>query len=279
MRNLSYKILPLLLVIAATALFGTGCQSVPYSGRSQFIVTGEASEMQMGEEAWQEMQKQTRVSKNKTYNDALNRVGKALAEVADKPEYNWEFKVFEMSEPNAFCLPGGKVAATTGIFPYFDNDAEMAAVVGHEIAHATARHAGERMSQNVVQAVGAAAVSIVTNQPGIQEAYGMVTNVGAILPYSRTHEYEADHLGLIYMAKAGYDPQAALTFWEKFGKLSQTGSLAEFFSTHPDGEKRLNELKQLMPVAMQYYQQARIKRGLGESYDNNKKSETLGKIK
>jgi predicted Zn-dependent protease len=279
MRKIFYNTLILLILLIASVGM-TGCQSVPFTGRSQFIVTGESSETQMGEEAWQEMSKQTKVSKNKFMNDALNRVGRNLSDVADKPDYNWEFKVFELAEPNAFCLPGGKVAATSGIFPYFDNDAELAAVVGHEIGHAIARHAGERMSQGIVQGIGAVALSVVTSQAGAQEAYGMVTNVGAILPYSRTHEYEADQLGLILMAKAGYDPQAALAFWDKFSKLSQTGALAEFFSTHPDGAKRLDELRKILPQAMEYYNRAKIKRGLGEIYSKEKTAtKYVGKTK
>jgi predicted Zn-dependent protease len=131
------------------------------------------------------------------------------------------------------------------------------------------------MAQGIVQGIGAVAISVVTSQPGAQEAYGMATNVGAILPYSRTHEYEADYLGMILMAKAGYDPAAALTFWDKFGKLSQTGKIAEFFSTHPDGAKRLEELKNLLPKAQEYYSQAKVKRGLGETYPKeNKPAET-----
>lgn len=260
------RILFNLLVVALAVFAVTGCRSVPYTGRSQLMMSSESTENKMGEEAWQEMSKTTKASRDPMMNGALNRVGKNIAAAAEKPEYNWEFKVFEMKEPNAFCLPGGKVAATTGIFPFFANDAEMAAVVGHEVGHAIARHSGERMSQGIFQSVGAAALSVVTSQTGAQEAYSAVTELGLMLPYSRTQEYEADHLGIIFMAKAGYDPAAALTFWDKFGKLGSNSRAKELLSTHPVGEKRLQELKDLYPKAMEYYNKARVKRGLGEIY-------------
>jgi predicted Zn-dependent protease len=260
------RILYNLLFIAAVMVAVTGCRSVPYTGRSQLMMSSESSENQMGEEAWQEMCKTTKVTKDSVMTGALNRVGKNIANAAEKPEYNWEFKVFEVKEPNAFCLPGGKVAATTGIFPYFANDAEMAAVVGHEVGHAVARHAGERMSQGIIQSSGGTALSIFTKTPGAQEAYGIATEVGAMLPYSRTQEYEADQLGMIFMAKAGYDPAAALTFWDKFGKLGSNSRVKELLSTHPVGEKRLQELKDFYPKAIQYYKTAPAKRGLGEIY-------------
>ena len=260
------RILYNLFFIAAVMVTVTGCRSVPYTGRSQLMMSSESSENQMGEEAWQEMCKTTKVTKDSVMTGALNRVGKNIANAAEKPEYNWEFKVFEVKEPNAFCLPGGKVAATTGIFPYFANDAEMAAVVGHEVGHAVARHAGERMSQGIIQSSGGTALSIFTKTPGAQEAYGIATEVGAMLPYSRTQEYEADQLGMIFMAKAGYDPAAALTFWDKFGKLGSNSRATELLSTHPIGEKRLQELKDMYPKAMEYYNKAPTKRKLGEIY-------------
>jgi predicted Zn-dependent protease len=260
------RILYNLLFITAVAVSVTGCRSVPYTGRSQLMMSSESTENQMGEEAWQEMCKTTKVAKDSAMAGALNRVGKNIAAAAEKPEYHWEFKVFEVKEPNAFCLPGGKVAATTGMFPYFANDAEMAAVVGHEVGHAIARHAGERMSQGIIQSGGAAALSIFTKAPGTQDAYGIATQVGAMLPYSRTQEYEADRLGMIFMAKAGYDPAAALTFWNKFGKLGSNSRVKELLSTHPVAEKRLQELKEFYPNAMEYYNRAPVKRRLGEIY-------------
>lgn len=244
----------------------TGCITAPVTGRSQFIMTSEQSEMTMGNDAWNEMLTKAEISNDAKMNSALQRVGNNIAKVADKPEYQWQFKVFVAQEPNAFCLPGGKVGVTTALFKYTANDAELATVVGHEIAHAIARHSGERMTHGVVQEIGGEAVKASTENEGWHQAYNVLAQVGAALPYSRTQEYEADYIGLILMAKAGYDPAAALTFWRKFSELSQTGQIGEIFSTHPMGEKRLAELKELYTKAAEVYRNAPVKHGLGVKY-------------
>ncbi|MCX6985774.1 MAG: M48 family metallopeptidase [Lentisphaerae bacterium] len=167
------------------------------------------------------MLSQNRISDNPEYNIALKRVGANLAKAANKPDYKWEFLVFENTEPNAFCLPGGKVGVYSGLFQYTSNDAELSSVVGHEIGHAIARHVGERMSQSAVQEIGAQAVATTLNGKSAgtvqaaMVAYSAGTNLGVMLPYSRTHEYEADKLGMVFMSKAGYNPNAAISFWMK----------------------------------------------------------------
>lgn len=259
------------LIVAVSAFFIIGCETVPFTGRSQLMLTSPSEEAQLGEQAWKEVLSQNRVSGNSNYNIALKRVGANLAKAANKPDYKWEFIVFENTEPNAFCLPGGKVGVYSGLFQYTANDAELSSVVGHEIGHAIARHGGERMSQSAVQEIGAQAVATTLNGKSagtIQAAmvaYSAGTNLGVMLPYSRTHEYEADKLGLVYMAKAGYNPNAAITFWQKFGKLSQTGTVGEFFSTHPMSEKRIEEMKAYLPTALDMYRTAPSKKELGES--------------
>jgi predicted Zn-dependent protease len=261
------KSILVLTVIIALSLGICGCRTVPYSGRTQFLVTSEAQEIALGDQAWKEVMEKEQLDTNSLYNQALERVGTNISRVVNKPDYNWEFRVFKNKVPNAFCLPGGKVGVYSGLFDYAANDAELAAVVGHEIGHAIARHGGERMSQGAVQQVGAELIKAGSeNNENIMLAYGVATNVGAILPYSRTHEYEADYMGLIFMAKAGYDPRAAITFWEKFGKLSQTNKFTEFFSTHPGGENRINDLKEKLAEAINLYQKAPVKRGLGVIY-------------
>lgn len=260
-----------LLIVAVSAFLIVGCETVPFTGRSQLMLTSPSEEAQLGEQAWKEVLSQNRVSGNSKYNIALKRIGANLAKAANKPDYKWEFIVFENTEPNAFCLPGGKVGVYSGLFQYTANDAELSSVVGHEIGHAIARHGGERMSQSAVQEIGAQAVATTLNGKSagtIQAAmvaYSAGTNLGVMLPYSRTHEYEADKLGLVYMAKAGYNPNAAITFWQKFGQLSQTGTVGEFFSTHPMSEKRISEMKEYLPTAMDMYRTAPNKKELGES--------------
>jgi predicted Zn-dependent protease len=156
------------------------------------------------------------------------------------------------------------VGATSSLFDFTANDAELATVVGHEIAHALARHGGERMSHGLLQSIGSEAVSYATEEPMFVTAFGLLSNVAAVLPYSRVHEYEADYIGLMLMAKAGYYPRAALSFWEKFGEKDNDQRLLELLSTHPMSKKRLEEMKTMLPKAREYYDRALKKRGFGE---------------
>ncbi|MDD5728193.1 MAG: M48 family metallopeptidase, partial [Victivallales bacterium] len=214
-------------------------------------------------QAWAKMLAEERISNNTGQQQALERVGGNIAAIAGKPGYKWEFKVFVNSQANAFCLPGGKVGVTSSLFDFTANDAELATVVGHEIGHAIARHGGERMTHATVQEIGAQAISYSTEEAVFVAAFGLLSNVGAVLPYSRVHEYEADHIGLILMAKAGYDPAAAISFWEKFGRNSGDSRLLELLSTHPISDKRLEEMKSLQAQAREYYREAPVKHGLG----------------
>ncbi len=258
--------------IVFSAVVLASCQTAPYTGRSQFIVTSIEEENNMGDEAWREVSSQYKVSGDKKLKDALSRVGKNLAAVAERPDFAWEFKVFDSKDANAFCLPGGKIAVFSGLFDYLSNDAELAAVVGHEIGHAIARHGAERMSQSLVQQVGgqilqtALGAANSSYEQAWMVAYGGISGLGVILPYSRTQEYEADKIGVFLMAKAGYDPAASLSFWKKFSQISSQSSIGEFFSTHPMSTKRMQEMEALMPEARQYYANSQSKKGSGETY-------------
>ena len=246
----------------AILLFTTACQTVPLSGRKQLMLSSESSEMTLGAQAYNEYKAQTPVSRNATYNNALTRVGQAIKTAAQKPDYQWEFTVLESAEANAFCLPGGKVAVYTGLFKYMANDAELACIVGHEVAHALARHGGERMSWGTVQSVGLTALKTQSESTLLAQAYGLATEVGVLLPFSRSHESEADLMGLTLMARAGYDPTASISFWKKFG--STPSSAAErWLSTHPGGDVRIADLQKAMPAAQAEYQKAPSKKGLG----------------
>ncbi|MCF6177020.1 MAG: M48 family metallopeptidase [Victivallaceae bacterium] len=251
-------------LVITVVIFIAGCATVPITGRTQFLATSESTEIEQGEQAWRELCAKTPISNNRKLNAALQRVGKNIAAVSGRKDYKWEFKVFDTKEPNAFCLPGGKVGATTGLFNYTANDAELATVVGHEVGHAIARHSGERMSQGIAAQIGGEVLNTSTGSDWSQ-AYGTLAQFGFMLPYSRVQEYESDHIGMILMARAGYDPQAAMHFWAKFGKLSQTNEWTEFLATHPMGEKRLKELENLYPQAQKEYQKAPVKHGYGES--------------
>lgn len=176
--------------------------------------------------------------------------------------YKWEFNVVESNEVNAWCMPGGKVVVYTGILPVTQNENALAVVMGHEIAHAIARHGNERMSQGLVAQLGSTALSVaLANKPQqtqalFNQAFGVGATVGVMLPFGRKQESEADEMGLIFMAKAGYDPREAIPFWQRMSKQSNGQKPPEILSTHPSDETRIEKLKELMPKAMIFYSKA-----------------------
>ena len=176
--------------------------------------------------------------------------------------YNWEFNTIDSPEANAWCMPGGKVVVYTGILPITQNETALAIVLGHEIAHAIAKHGSERMSQGMVQQFGGMALDVALSKKPqetrnlFMQAYGLGSTVGAVLPWSRQQEIEADHFGLIFAAMAGYNPEEAVAFWQR---MSNTGGAKqpEFLSTHPSDNTRISKLKELMPEALKYYNQSK----------------------
>jgi predicted Zn-dependent protease len=257
----SFLILLLLIISGAVAV---ACYKAPVTGRSQFIILSQSEENQMGVAAFQEVLKEEKVSTNAQYNEAVTRVGTRIVGVADTPQYNWDFKVLNDDEQiNAFALPGGKVGVYTGILPVAVNDAGLATVMAHEVAHVAARHGGERVSTDVLAQIGAVGVSAALGgsdpwvSEAIMQAYGMGVTVGGILPFSRAQEAEADQIGLIYMAKAGYDPREAIAFWERMdAAVKGQPQPPEFLSTHPGYGTRINNLKKWLPQALPYYEQS-----------------------
>lgn len=258
-----------LLLLATLAQLG--CKSAPVTGRKQLLLMPEGQETALGLTSFEEVTKKEKLSSNAKYVELVERVGKRIAAVADKPDYQWEFKCIESETQNAFCLPGGKVVVYEGIIPICSTEAGLAVVMSHEVAHALARHGGERMSQNMVVDSGKQALSYLTQkqdatrQAIIAQAYGLGTQYGVLLPYSREHETEADHIGLMLMAKAGYDPQEAPRFWTRFGQAKGSGSVMEFMSTHPSDDRRAADLAALVPDALKIYEAAPTKSGQGES--------------
>jgi predicted Zn-dependent protease len=241
--------LPVVVLLAA-------CQQAPITGRQQLILLPESQDAQMGLQAYQEIKQESRVSRDPELNRRVQTVGRRIAEVSPHPEWAWEFTVFENEEPNAFALPGGKVGVHTGLFKVAENDDQLAAVMGHEVAHAIARHGAERMSQGLLaQGLGAVAIGGGVN-PQLVEVAAQAATLGVILPYSRTQESEADHIGLLYMAAAGYDPREAIKLWQNFDKLGGAGT-PEFLSTHPAAGSRIERLQELMPEAMEVYRASR----------------------
>jgi predicted Zn-dependent protease len=184
----------------------------------------------------------------------VRKVGERIARAANKPEYRWEFRLINEPETiNAFCVPGGKVAVYTGIFPVARDEAGLAVILGHEVAHALLRHSGERMTQTQILGTGLALAGAGGVNPQILQALGLGASVGVVLPFSRSQESEADHVGLILMAKAGYDPRISLDVWNRMER-KEKGAAPDFLSTHPGSETRIQQLKAWMPEALQYYQ-------------------------
>jgi metalloendopeptidase OMA1, mitochondrial len=233
------------------------CQTAPITGRQQLLLSSEAEETRLGLAAYEQILKEEKLSQDPRINAMVRRVGRRIAAVAERPDYQWEFRVIDKDVANAFALPGGKVAVYTGILKYTQTETGLAVVMGHEVAHALARHGGERMSQTQLAQLGlTAAQMVLTNDPVIMQGIALAYGVGVQLPFSRSHESEADHIGLVLMAKAGYDPREAIPFWERMAGGKEGQEPPEFLSTHPSGTTRIKQLEQWMPEALQYYQAA-----------------------
>jgi metalloendopeptidase OMA1, mitochondrial len=251
------------MLVVLVLLVAVACQTVPITGRSQLLLIPEGTEVQMGLDSYRQILSKAKVSTDPRLNEQITRVGRRIAEATERSDYQWEFKVIDDPQANAFCLPGGKVAVYSGMLPVARDDAGLAAVVGHEVAHAIARHGGERMSQQLaVQGVtlaGAQALLAGSDPRFVQlaaAALGGAATVGVLLPFSRAQESEADHLGLIYMAKAGYHPSAARDLWKRMAERSggQSDSpLAAFLSTHPLPETRITQIEGWIPEALKHY--------------------------
>ncbi len=218
--------------------------------------------MQLGLTAFEQMKKEIPISKDAKYKSMVERVGARIAEQAKSrmPDAKWEFVVFESKEANAFCLPGGKIGVYTGLMPIALDEAGLATVIGHEVAHASQNHGAERMSeamalQGLGQLIGSATPEKYAQATMI--AYGLGAKYGRELPHSRKQESEADQVGLMYMARAGYDPEAAVKFWERFSSVNGSANAGlEFLRTHPLDSTRIAQLKQWLPEAKAAYRAA-----------------------
>jgi predicted Zn-dependent protease len=249
-----------------------GCETNPYTGRSQLLMTSVGQEMQMGAQAYNQVKSdpKMRPSQDPREVEPVKRVAARIVEAAKRSKYaemaqqfQWEVTVIKDDKTaNAFALPGGKMAVYTGIFPMAKTEAGLAAVMGHEVVHALARHGAERMSQGQVANIGlqvvGAAVGMSSKNPVLGQAtmaaLGAGAQVGVLLPFSRKHESEADYVGILLAADAGYDPRESVALWERMAQVSGGGGQAEFLSTHPSHDTRIDQLKEWMPEAMAIYQ-------------------------
>ncbi|HWF60498.1 MAG TPA: M48 family metallopeptidase [Nitrospira sp.] len=249
-----------------------GCETNPYTGRSQLLMTSVSQETQMGAQAYNQVKSdpKMRPSQDPREVEPVKRVAARIVEAAKRSKYaemaqqfQWEVTVIKDDKTaNAFALPGGKMAVYTGIFPMAKTEAGLAAVMGHEVVHALARHGAERMSQGQVTNIGlqvvGAAVGMSSKNPALGQAtmaaLGAGAQVGVLLPFSRKHESEADYIGILLAADAGYDPRESVALWERMAQVSGDGGPAEFLSTHPSHDTRIDQLKEWMPEAMSIYQ-------------------------
>jgi predicted Zn-dependent protease len=254
------------MLVASVLLVGLiliSCYTNPQTRRKEFVLFTPQEEANLGFSSFAEIKSKTPVSSDAGQNELVTRVGQRIASVVELPYAQWEFVVFnEPGTVNAFCLPGGKVGVYSGILPVTQDEFGMATVLGHEISHAVARHGGERMTQSLlVQLGGIGLQAALQNKPAQTQqlamaAYGIGSTVGIELPFSRKEEYEADEMGLIYMAKAGYDPRHAVEFWRRFKVMNdqQGGAPPEFLSTHPVDANRIAALEKKLPEAIRVFE-------------------------
>ncbi len=237
------------------------CATAPYTGRRQLLMGSEAGEISSGSQIFQALRRQYPACGDPAINDLVFRVGSRIAAAANRPDYHWEFVVLvNDKEANAFCLPGGKVGIFTGILKYTRDEAGLATVISHEAAHALARHAGERRSQGLLAQIGSLGLGLGLGGVGsaagqaISQGYSLGTQYAILLPYSRTQELEADKIGLILMAKAGYDPALALDFWRRLmAKEDHKLHAPQFMSTHPHDLTRIQAMQDFLPEAETHY--------------------------
>jgi predicted Zn-dependent protease len=246
------------------------CSTVAITGRKQLNLVPRSTMLSMSFQQYDEFLKANKLSSNQEQTRMVKGVGTKIQKavegyfaernMADElKDYDWDFNLVESEDVNAWCMPGGKVVVYTGILPITKDEPGLAVVMGHEIGHAVAEHGSERMSQGLIAELGGMALSkALEEKPEKAQqlwmtAFGLGAQVGVLLPYSRLHENEADHLGLIFMAMAGYDPKTAVDFWERMAKMEDGQAPPEFLSTHPSDETRIKNIKALIPEAMQYY--------------------------
>ncbi len=256
-----------ILLIVAMAL---SCSSVPVTGRRQLNIIPAGTMLSMSAQQYGEFLKTNKPTANQTQTQLVQKVGKRIQVAVETyfrannlsnqlNGYQWEFNVVESKEVNAWCMPGGKVVVYTGILPVTKTEEGLAVVMGHEIAHAVAEHGSERMSQGLLTQFGGMALEkVLESKPQETQqlwmtVFGAGAQFGVLLPFSRQQESEADHLGLVFMSMAGYNPNSAVDFWQRMAQQKGGEAPPEFMSTHPSDETRIAQIKEKLPEAMKYY--------------------------
>jgi predicted Zn-dependent protease len=257
------------LAFSAAAILLVACSIVPITGRKQMNLLPESMVVEMGLTSYNDFLKANKLSTDAVNTQMIKRVGGKLSAATEQflknnglesmiSNFKWEYNLVEDKTVNAWCMPGGKIVFYTGILPLTQNETGAAVVMGHEIAHAVAKHGNERMSEGLIQQLGGVALAVALKdkpaetQQLFMTAYGIGTTVGVMLPFSRNQEFEADRIGLIIMAMAGYDPNEAIPFWQRMAAMSKAAPPA-FLSTHPSDANRIAQIRKNMPEAMKYY--------------------------
>ena len=232
-------------------------EEVPLTGRTQLVDLSREQEAALGLQSYRQILSQSKIVPDGASVEAIREIGRRLAAVSDDPGFEWEFNLIDSDQANAFALPGGKVAVYAGLLPVAANADGLAAVMGHEIAHAIARHGAERIAHEKLAQLGSLALGTAVGEMDVQTqrmvmgALGVGAQFGVLLPFSRSHESEADYMGLIYAARACFDPREAPKLWERMSQAAGGGAApAEFMSTHPGHETRIQNLNQWMPEAL-----------------------------
>jgi len=261
-RGSGVKLLPILLfAIYGVYYFFSNREVVPLTGRKQLVDMSRDQESALGLQSYRQILRQERVVTDGKNAQLVKEIGRRISAVAEDPGFQWDYNLIDSPQVNAFCLPGGKVAVYTGILPVAKNDDGLAVIMGHEIAHAIARHCAERMAHQKLVQIGtmAAGVAISDMEPGqkraVMGALGVGAQFGVLLPFSREHESEADYMGLIYVARACFDPTEAPKLWERMGQASGGRGPSQFMSTHPSHETRIRQFQQWMPEALKIKQE------------------------
>ena len=259
-----------LVALLIAAMFLGSCATVPVTGRSQLNLVPSSSMLSLSNEQYRKFLRTNKLSTNKAETARVKRVGRRLSRAVTRyfnqrglsselRNYSWEFNLIANKSANAWCMPGGKIVVYTGILPYTKTDAGLAVVIAHEIAHAVAKHGNERMSQMLITQMGGVALRRALNSNPRKTrqlyltAFGIGSQLAVLLPYSRLQEYEADKIGLIFMAMAGYNPNEAIPFWQRMSRKSRGGKPPEFLSTHPSDASRIRQIRNAIPQAMRYY--------------------------
>jgi predicted Zn-dependent protease len=254
-----------LALVLATGLLAA-CYTVPQTGRQALMMVPRAQMASLGQSSFQKIRDEEKVAEEAHLQERVARVGRRITRAARAdtgiPADEWVFVAFADDAKNAFALPGGRVGVYKGILDLAETDAELATVIAHEVAHVAARHGGERMSEMLLISLGGMALSeAMRDRPAetrqaFMVAYGLGAQVGRVLPHSRQQELEADHIGLLYMARAGYDPRAAIDFWQAMDKQTEDGGPPAFLSTHPGHGRRIQQLRGWLPEAMRVYRRS-----------------------